>query len=75
MQAPAPVKAIARGRATFATLAHVVVSKFDHHPPLYRQAEMIAAQGVGLGRSTLAGWTAKAPRCSTRSPAASVTKA
>ena len=29
IQAPAPVKAIARGKATFATLAHVVVSKFD----------------------------------------------
>ena len=31
VQAPAPVKAIARGKATFATLAHVVVAKFDHH--------------------------------------------
>ena len=29
VQAPAPVKAIARGKASFATLAHVVVSKFD----------------------------------------------
>lgn len=34
VQAPAPVKAIAKGKATFATLAHVVVSKFDHHLPL-----------------------------------------
>lgn len=34
VQAPAPVKAITRGKATFATLAHVVVSKFDHHLPL-----------------------------------------
>lgn len=29
VQAPAPVSPIARGKATFATLAHVVVSKFD----------------------------------------------
>ena len=36
VQAPAPAKAIARGKASFATLAHVVVSKFDHHLPLYR---------------------------------------
>lgn len=43
VQAPAPVKAIAKGKATFGTLAHVVVSKFDHHLPLYRQAETIAA--------------------------------
>lgn len=60
VQAPAPVKAIARGKATFATLAHVVVSKFDHHLPLYRQAEMMAAQGVDIDRSTLAGWTGQA---------------
>ena len=60
VQAPAPAKAIARGKATFATLAHVVVSKFDHHLPLYRQAEMMAAQGVDLDRSTLAGWTGQA---------------
>jgi transposase len=60
VQAPAPPKAIAKGKATFATLAHVVVSKFDHHLPLYRQAEMMAAQGVPLDRSTLAGWSGQA---------------
>jgi len=36
VHAPAPVAAMSRGRATFATLAHVVVSNFDHHLPLYR---------------------------------------
>ena len=60
IQAPAPVKAIARGKATFATLAHVVVSKFDHHLPLYRQAEMMAADGIDIDRSTLAGWHGQA---------------
>ncbi|WP_363696615.1 IS66 family transposase [Sphingomonas sp.] len=60
VQAPAPVSAVARGKATFATLAHVVVSKFDHHLPLYRQAEMMAAQGLDVDRSTLAGWTGQA---------------
>jgi transposase len=60
VQAPVPVSAIARGKATFATLAHVVVSKFNHHPPLYRQAEMMAAQGLDIDRSTLAGWTGQA---------------
>ena len=48
VQAPAPVKAVARGKATFGTLAHIVVSKFDHHLPLYRQAEMMAAQGIEI---------------------------
>lgn len=60
VQAPAPVKAVARGKASFATLAHVVVSKFDHHLPLYRQAEMMAAQGIDIDRSTLAGWAGQA---------------
>ena len=60
VQATAPVKAIARGKATFATLAHVVVSKFDHHLPLFRQSEMMAAQGIEIDRSTLAGWVGQA---------------
>jgi transposase len=60
VQAPAPVKAIARGKASFATLAHIVVNKFDHHLPLYRQTEMMAAQGIEIDRSTLAGWSGQA---------------
>lgn len=50
----------ARGKATFGTLPHVVVSKFDHHLPLYRQAEIMAAQGIEIDRSTLAGWVGQA---------------
>ncbi|WP_082731624.1 MULTISPECIES: IS66 family transposase [unclassified Sphingomonas] len=60
VQAPAPAKAIARGKASFATLAHVVVNKFDHHLPLYRQAEMMPAQGIEIDRSTMAGWAGQA---------------
>lgn len=60
VQAAALVMAIARGKATFATLAPVVVAKFDHHLPLYRQTEMMAAQGIELDRPTLAGWTGQA---------------
>ena len=60
VQADVPAKAIARGKATFATLAHVVVSKYSHHLPLYRQAEMMAAQGLPVDRSTLAGWAGQA---------------
>ena len=60
VQADAPAKTIARGKATFATLAHVVVAKYSHHLPLYRQAEMMAAQGLPVDRSTLAGWAGQA---------------
>src|SRR5580700_5748672 len=45
----------ARGRAGAGLLAHIVVSKYDDHLPLYRQAEIFARDGVGLETSTLSG--------------------
>src|SRR5262252_5688291 len=53
---PAPDHAIARGRAGAGLLAHIVVSKYDDHLPLYRQAEIFARDGVSLETSTLCGW-------------------
>jgi transposase len=38
----------------------VLVSKYADHLPLYRQAQMIARQGVDLDRSTLADWVGRA---------------
>src|ERR1700724_3571124 len=54
--APAPDHAIARGRAGAGLLAHIVVSKYDDHLPLYRQAEIFARDGVSLETSTLSDW-------------------
>src|SRR6201993_687293 len=54
--APAPDPATARGRAGAGLLAHIVVSKYDDHLPLYRQAEIFARDGVSLETSTLSGW-------------------
>jgi len=56
IEAPAPSRPIERGLAGPALLAHVLVSKYADHQPLYRQAEMYAREGVDLDRSTLAGW-------------------
>ena len=56
VQAPAPHHTIIRGRAGSGLLAHIVVSKFDDHLPLYRQAEIYARDGVTLETSTLSGW-------------------
>jgi transposase len=56
IEAPAPSRPIARGLAAPGLLAHVLVSKYADHCPLYRQAEIYARQGVELDRSTLAGW-------------------
>jgi transposase len=55
-QAEAPSRPIARGLAGPGLLAHVLVSKYADHQPLYRQAEIYAREGVELERSTLADW-------------------
>ena len=55
-QAPAPERPIAKGLATPALLAHVLVSKYCDHLPLYRQSQIFARQGVEIDRSTLANW-------------------
>src|SRR5256714_6498777 len=54
--APAPDHAIARRRPGAGLLAHILVSKYDDHLPLYRQAEIFARQGINLETSTLSGW-------------------
>lgn len=55
-QAPAPERPIAKGLASSALLAHVLVSKYCDHTPLYRQSQIFARHGVELDRSTLANW-------------------
>jgi len=56
VQAPAPSRPIDRGMAGPGLLAHVLVSKYADHLPLYRQSEIYAREGLDLDRSTLAGW-------------------
>jgi transposase len=58
--APAPERPIDGGMATEALITHVVVSKFCDGLPLYRQTQMLARQGVVLGRSTLSNWVGRA---------------
>jgi len=56
VQAAAPSRPIERGVAGPGLLAHVLVSKYTDHLPLYRQSEIYERQGVELERSTLADW-------------------
>lgn len=56
LQAPAANRPIERGIAGASVLAHVLVSKFCDHLPLYRQSQIYAREGVELPRSTLADW-------------------
>lgn len=59
-QAPAPARLIPSGLPTEATVAHVLVSKYADHLPLYRQAQIMSRQGIILDRSTLADWVGRA---------------
>jgi transposase len=62
VQAEAPSRPIERGAAGPGLLAHVLVSKYCDHQPLYRQSEIYARQGVELERSTLADWVGASSR-------------
>ncbi|MCI0754846.1 IS66 family transposase, partial [Teichococcus vastitatis] len=44
------------GLPTEATVAQVLVARYADHLPLYRQAQMLARQGLTLGREVLADW-------------------
>jgi transposase len=59
LTAPRPPSPIARGLAGPGLLAHVIVSKFGDHLPLYRCERMLARFGVNLSRSTLCDWLAQ----------------
>lgn len=75
IQAPVPAKAIARGKLSYAALAHIMMAKWGYHLPFYRQAQMMAAKGVDIERSTLARSAGYAAACSIRSTTASVRSA
>lgn len=56
VEVPTPEHLIRAGLSTEAMVASVLVAKYGWHLPLYRQAKMIASQGIMLDRSTLAFW-------------------
>jgi len=57
VQAAAPARLIEGGLPTERLVAHVVVAKYADHCPLYRQAQILARQGIAIDRATLAFWT------------------
>ncbi|MEO0980655.1 MAG: IS66 family transposase [Pseudomonadota bacterium] len=59
-QMPAPAHLIEGGLPTEGAIAHVLVSKYADHCPLYRQSRILARSGIDIHRSTLADWTGKA---------------
>jgi transposase len=60
VQSPAPSRPIPGSMAGPGLLAHVLVSKFDDHVPLYRQAEIFARMGADVPDTTLVDWCGRA---------------
>jgi transposase len=58
VEAAALPQAIEKSLAAEGLLAHVVVSKYVDHLPLYRQERIFLRQGLDLSRTTLCGWVA-----------------
>jgi transposase len=56
VQVPAPSRPIARGLAGPGFLAHVLVSKYLDHLPLYRQSQIYKRDELDLSTSTLCDW-------------------
>lgn len=59
-QAPAPEHVVEGGLPTEALVAQVVIAKYADALPLYRQATIMARQGIIVNRSVLAGWVGAA---------------
>ena len=59
-QARAPRHVVPGGLPSEALLADVLVKKYADHLPLYRQAQIMARQGVTIDRATLANWVGRA---------------
>lgn len=60
VQMPAPSRPIPGSMAGAGLLAHILVSKFDDHLPLYRQQEIFARMGADIPDSTLVDWCGRA---------------
>lgn len=59
VQSPMPSLPIDRGQPGAGLLAHILVSKYCDHLPLYRQSGIYAREGVDLDRAIMAAWVGK----------------
>jgi transposase len=60
--APKPPQPIEKGLPGPGLLAHVVVSKYGDHLPLYRQEHIFERHGLDLSRQTMGGWVLASAR-------------
>lgn len=59
VQMPASLRFMGGGMATTALAAHVAVSKYAWHLPLYRQAQILQGYGISIDRGTLGVWVTR----------------
>jgi transposase len=57
--APLPPQLIEQGQAGASLVAHVLLSKYDDHLPLYRQEQQFLRLGVSFSRQRLCDWVEK----------------
>lgn len=53
---PAPARPVPGGYASAGLIAYIIVSKYQHHLPLYRLELMSAQWGAALSRQTMVEW-------------------
>ena len=59
-QALAPARIVPGGLATPGLVAHMLISRYCDHLPLFRQSQIFARHGLAISRSTLSGWVGHA---------------
>lgn len=47
---------IAKSMATASLLSEIIISKYEHHLPLYRQSKIFMQQGIDIPANTLGNW-------------------
>ena len=61
-KAPVPASVMKKSMATAGTVAYVMQQKYQLGIPLYRQEQYLKAEGVEIGRNTLANWIIRSSR-------------
>lgn len=51
-----PETPIAKSMATASLLTEVIISKYEHHLPLYRRSKMFLQEGIDIPANTLGNW-------------------
>src|SRR4029078_9147023 len=51
-----PLQPIPKSLASASLLTEVIIKKYDHHLPLYRQSKIFAQEGIDIPDNTLGNW-------------------